>query len=150
MSAFLVHKTHIDLLVDVARRGPRDIENPKQWESSDYAPDALGRALWGQNLRSVRECYPDSVGDGSTDKTVANYEFECPAYRLTLAEANKALHCLLYQSCETMDYEDTLAGAWTYKMLFLLEHCIPGYEAAPWIWDAIGVEKRVNAGDIEL
>lgn len=150
MSAFLVSKAHIDLLVNLDLHGPSDLERSQPWGLSSYSPDELGKLLWGENLRSFRTRYPGLPKNRSIAYSVANYEFQPPPYQLTLVEANKALHCLRYQSCETDDYETTLAAQWTNEMLSTLEHCVPGYELAPWHWSEDVIKERAAAANLGI
>ena len=155
MSAFLVEKVHIDLLADVAARGPRDAR-PGEWLMGAGArpePTALGRMLWLENLRSVTYRYPDTASGGRpgpagiSDGQIAAYRFTAPPYRLTAVEAIKAVHCLRYQSCECPDYAETPAGKWAAEMLERLSGCVPAYAAAPWEWGADEIRQRlIDAG----
>ena len=135
MSAYLVSKAHIDLLVDLALRGPRDMDKPGEWEPTETDPDQLGKMLWEQNERSVLNRYPRRESDEATKDAITNYKFVPPPYHLNLAEAVKAIHCLQYQSSESEDYEIAPAGQWANEMLQVLSYYVPGYEAAPLHWD---------------
>ena len=54
MSAWVVHRNHIHLLV----RGLAESETV-----TDVDLDEIGRALWRENLRSVAYLYPDDSSD---------------------------------------------------------------------------------------
>lgn len=150
MSAFIVTKLHVDLLLRVAAEGPRD--GAGQWFRPSWAGNGMadelafaGRVLWSENVRSVAARYPhDAAGElpgaeadswRALGETFNGYLYERPAVRLSVAEALKALDCLEYQSCECEDYRSTKA----YEMLDALRgsliHSLPGYDAAPWAWD---------------
>lgn len=159
MSAWLVDKVHIDLLVELALRGPADAQRRGDWQPEYHAhprvgeraepdPDGLGRMLWGENLRSVAYRYPADEGGGRpgpaglSDEAIAAYHFERPGYRLTVAEAMMALHCLDYQACECPDYQETPARRWLHETAFVLGMYAPGADDSPWGWDRAEIDKR--------
>lgn len=78
----------------------------------ELTPDELGAILLAENVRSVRARYPSDTPDsppGPCDqKRVWAYRFQPVAHQLP-TWVIKACDCLRYQSCETDDYENTLA-----------------------------------------
>jgi hypothetical protein len=101
----------------------------------------VARILRYQNLRSLQARYPSDWQDFLQGQ---------PAYRyrpLAKAEIDpvavlKSCACLEYQSCETDDYDRTLA----YKLVKAIAEtaigALPGYEAAPWGWERPEPEAR--------
>lgn len=142
MSVFIVSKAHIDLLVDLAMRGPRDVDHSENWDGTRMDLDQLGRMLWEENLRGVLAQYPRMEDDEPARTAIANYKFATPPYRLNVVEAIKAVHCLQYQSAGIGNYDDTPAGSWASEMLYVLAGHIPGYEEALWHWSEEAVEQK--------
>lgn len=100
MSAWVVSKAHIDALTTFAVMN--DLLAGK-------SPEQFGQDLWSENVRSVNYRYrhdePEPVG---------NYWFEWfPVSATWLA---KACACYGYQSCETLDWEQTWAFGANKKM----------------------------------
>ena len=140
MSAFVVNKTHIDLIVDVAQNGPRAGAN-RGWrgENRFLDPNALGRMLWLENVKSVEYRYEEERLEDRAEAEA--YTFTQPDYRLTLGEALSAISCLDYQSCEHPGWEKSDAKAALDKLQYALVDQIKDKEV--WEWSAEEVEKRV-------
>lgn len=165
MSAFMVSKVHIDLLVDVAVNGSREgrwrYGNPVRWwirrpqdgkapetKSADAdQADGIGLLLADQNARSVRYRYadldaaqiiPDWFGFG-------RYKWQRPVYRLTALEALSAINCYEYQACETPDYDGTEAKLFCEALRGKLIRNLPGYDGLPWEWTPERVKERLQA-----
>lgn len=158
MSAYLVDRIHIDLLVRFGASPFEDMAAPLAWwvTSPDGGgalrqlgenPSYAGRVLWTENLRSVAARYPHHVsGDrpgpiGLTDDEIEQYVYEDPGYTLTPLEAIHACEFLKAQSCHTTDYRDREA----YRVVHATrEHAIrllPG-SRGPWGWTAENVAAR--------
>jgi hypothetical protein len=79
------------------------------------SPNDLGAILLAENVRSVRYRYPNDGPDdlpGPCDQgRVWGYQFRPITNTLDARWVIKACDCLDYQSCETTDWEDTLAHA---------------------------------------
>lgn len=117
MSAWIVHRRHIDFLVTclLASDGLVDVRGLG-------GPDALGQELW-------QECH-DSVNYRYREQT------ECPDYtysRLTLPDlgtreglsyATRAVSSYRYQSCEHPAWESSRAYAWTDALHSALESAL--------------------------
>lgn len=156
MSAFVVDKRHIDLIVHAVIHGTEDGEHV-WWSDSllrqeiafclpnerDFG-DELGQLLLDENVRSVRYRYDD---DENMIPYYARqpYCFEPLPFRPTVVELLKALNCYIYESCEHPDWEDSMA----YKIVMLIRnhaiYMLPGYEEAPWEWTEDEVQKRIQA-----
>lgn len=161
MSAWMVDKVHIDLLVDVALRGPRDARGwmRPSWDgrtlSFDQA-DALGDALVRENLSSIHARYPDTETKpentpGSIEQYwLTPYTFAPPLpgdqrYRMTVVEALKSVACYEYQSCEHHEWEGSQVAEFCDQLRGSLIAVLPGWDAAPWGWDAEAVAKARRA-----
>lgn len=139
MGCFVVDKTHIDAMVEVAIRGPRDRQGgwyrPVCWDLNNA--DALGQMLWMENHRSVSYRYPDSVGQdlpgpaGLTLADIEAYRFTS-SHQLSAVEALKAISCYEYQACETPDWKESEAYKFCDSLRGMLISVLPGYAAAAW------------------
>ena len=153
MSAFMVSKIHIDLLIRVALDGPRDNHKPggygqRRW----YAPrltynegelryeraNAAGEMLIKENLSSIHARYPDTIENpegtpGPIDQYwLKEYVYERPARHLTAVEAFKAISCYEYQACEHPEWETSHAHRFCQEFRECLIGTLPGYEDAQW------------------
>ncbi len=132
MSAFVVSKTHIDVVVS----GASDVLPSLAYRHG--TPDLIGQILWRANVRSVLHRYPRIV---ATDEAQV-YADAVAAYRhtrylaITPGQLAKALDCLDYQSCETDDWRSTPAHEIVETIRGAILQGLPGYEAAPW-----GIER---------
>ena len=161
MSAYIVPREHIALLVEVARIGPRRHEvapgtawyGPR-WSGPDGldpnvddrtgSADRIGTMLTAENVRSVAYRYP---GETRLPGTYPNGEGDWIApyvhdpYRRRIGQPSavqvlKAIGCYEYQSCESPDWEQSEAFAFCDALRRSLIHCLDGYDAAPWSWEA--------------
>jgi hypothetical protein len=132
MSAWVVSKRHIDLLVTAIVRS-------ESVDTGGLSRDEIGRWLWRENVRSVNYRYSER------DRTPAyRYRaYELPHYLAIL----KQVECYQYQACERPDWPQSTAYRWTTALRELLAQqaavqypeasFFPGeapaeYEAAPW------------------
>lgn len=119
MSAWLVTRSHIDLLVNAARAWD-------QWGRLDDLVE-LGQTLWMENARSIAYRYPDHPAP-----VVRYVRLPRLVPVLDPVVVLKSIGCLEYQSCEHPDYYESRA----YKLLQTLQSIaiaeLPGYDAAPW------------------
>lgn len=112
MSAYIVSKKHIDLIVKAVTEGTRDGIVPP----SDQDPDALGQLLVTECVASVSYRYPDDdvqAGElpGPCDPYyLLPYTYADPLYRPTAAELYSAIRAYSYQSCEHPGWEDSDAN----------------------------------------
>lgn len=93
MSAWIVSKAHIDVLVHAM--GKREL--------LEVSPDEAGRILWAENHRSVNYRYQENTPTPA-------YRYAAPPVDWTPAQLTKIVGCYSYQSCESHDYEETTAG----------------------------------------
>jgi len=144
MSAFVVSTIHIDTIVsaaiDLELFAARTDHGTLERVCHDTAT-AFGKMLLAENVRSVVYRYRLIGSTEAFDyaELVETYEFR---YRpcVQAGVAAKALDCFDYQSCETDNYEKSLAYAFTCRMAKALNKHLAGYEAAPW-----GIDDRISA-----
>lgn len=146
MSAFIVPKEHIDLLVTAGLRQPTHRDrlrwywgNPTKTRELDPATaHDVGQMLWGRNLASVAYRYPNDVSgtrpgpNDFQDSHVTQYRFQRIMGTLNEATVLKAIQCYEYQSCEDPDWEGSEAKAFCETLLSSSISRLPGYEQAPW------------------
>jgi hypothetical protein len=127
MSAFIVSKTQINALVRFASTngviffyGPTS----QRWNVSGNE-DATAQLLLDENVRSVNFRYKE---EGEAGQIV--YQLDAP--ELTAVQVIKLAQCLEYQSCETPDWEGTMAKKFLDAITSLAITKLPGYEEAPW------------------
>lgn len=150
MSAWIVSRTHIASLIDVAINGPADCHIAPQPGSGAFtgyftwtAPDEtamfgrrserldvgnaneVGQMLWDENYASVNYRYKS--GDAPE-----RFKHMVVKHRLTFAEAFKAINCYEYQSCEHPGWENSNAKAFCDALTARLIRAMPGYDDAPW------------------
>lgn len=149
MSAFICSDTHINALVTYAASNHISYYNPLtqgHTEVTAHNAEEIGRILMDENVRSVCCRYPDA--DNDQKSAGAAYRYKRFATPLTAVEAMKACHCLNYQSCETDDWESSLA----WRILQAIEshaaHHVPGYDKAPWGIDTD--EGLTHRGQVSL
>jgi hypothetical protein len=152
MSASVLSKQHIDMIVQVGVDGPSDTSSPwreLRWRRSDDGvepvewaelpgaePDYVGAILMGANVDSVLERYQDSdASDMLPDWVMHGYSFTARRQRLSAVEALKAINCLIHQSNEHPDYEDSEAFRFCAVLRDRLILHLPGYDEARWEWD---------------
>lgn len=155
MSAYMVSKQHINALVHAACFGPRDLQNVPFHARTWYRPSYKGFQQWGfdlvndigemltkENLSSIHARYPDTETNpeatpGPVDLYwLQPYQYTPPSRPMNAIEALKALDCYEYQSCEHPEWERSEAKQLCDSMRHSLIGFLPGYEAAPWEWDA--------------
>ncbi len=161
MSAFVVDKKHIDLMVCAAEYyGKQGHQGARmQWwqtdESGNYAGwrylDAnedqreeyytlsqLGQLLVSENVASVHDRYPDDDPDlgelpGPIDAYyMGPYVYENPGRVLSPGEVFRAIDCYDYQSCETGNWRNTEAFAFCEALRSAACRAVSDYEQAPW------------------
>ncbi len=158
MSAFMVSRHHIDLLIRVALEGPKDNHKPggygqRRW----YAPrlsysegelkqeraNAAGALLIQENLNSIHARYPDTIENpkgtpGPIEQYwLTEYVYEWPERHLTAVEAFKAISCYEYQACEHEGWENSRARRFCIEFRECLIGTLPGYEQAEWEYDEV-------------
>ena len=120
MSAFIVHKAHIDALVTFA-----NAHNLLSYQN--LTPDAAGDILACQNYRSVNYRYRESH-----PTPVYRFRFHSLPPATELVTILKACACYDYQACETPDYERTEAARLVARIRNKAIELLPGWGDAPW------------------
>ena len=122
MSAWIVSKKHIDVLVAAA-------DLPTQAERNE-----LGQLLWDENHKSVNYRYTEQ-------RPTPRYTFTAPPAPLNTPTILKQINCLDYQSCEHEGWGSSKAFAWLKKLEEMLVpanqtaaqmEATPEYNKAPW------------------
>ena len=162
MSAFVVDKTHIDLLLRVAFEGPGGArergDNGLSWYFAgdggravraemthgdlDHANE-VGAMLMAENVKSYNHRYKVKVDEFEAmfgEKTP--YTYERPSYQLTIPEALKAIECYEYQSCEHPGWETSEAHAFCQALYRATAWRLVGTSDAPWSWSQSDIDKR--------
>lgn len=134
MSAYIVSKAQIDLMVTGIIHGTRDEIVPSQPRDAN----ALGQMLMAECVRSVKYRYPgDGPGElpGPSDPYYAKpYRHEDRKYRPTAIELYGLIRNYGYQSCEHPEWEGSEAQALTASLEALIESATSEAERdrAPW------------------
>jgi len=122
VSAFLVSKKHIDVLVH-ARSIPT-FWSPPEIELTDTK---LGQILWRENMYSLQARY----GNAIDEELIQSYSYTRPQ-TLTIVTIFKSIACYEYQSCEHDSWKMSKAYKYCKDIAEGLISCLPGYEEAPW------------------
>jgi hypothetical protein len=115
MSAWIVDKAHIDLLVSAAKQFEMGEMLPVVGVTSD---DQLGQMLVDECVKSVSYRYPgDDVGKGELPGPrdayyLEPYRFEATR-TFTATEIHRACACYDYQSCEHPGWDSSMACLFT-------------------------------------
>jgi hypothetical protein len=158
MSAFMVDKQHIDLMVDATTydihcsfawyhegirhelvRGSAG-ETPRHNAGHvEYSTDAIGRMLIDENLNSIHARYPDTLDGGIVPGPLEAYweqPYSCPIMLPTVdaVQVLKAIACYEYQSCEHDGWETSTAHAFCDALRRAMIDRLPGYDEAQWAY----------------
>ena len=112
----------------------RGLENLTMPELATLYADTLYR----ENVRSVRHRYPESGRDNLPgpigDPGFIAIKARDTAHRFPVSPVDvlKMCDCLEYQSCETGDWNDTLACKLLGSIRKAAIRQLPGYDDAPW------------------
>jgi len=90
--------------------------------------------LQEENIRSLEARYGEGGAEDFTDEDLTKpLEIKrIPPTQLNAVQLFKLCDCLEYQSCETSDYEDSLAFKILTKIRREIIHTLDGYEDASW------------------
>lgn len=113
MSAWIVNRDHLDLLVTAALT----------WEAAvPEQADDIGQMLWSENLASIAYHYPgeqDGDGPGSLQSRTdhaATYHYRPYPGRVDPDVVEAAARSLTYQSCEHPGWSTSAARRWITRM----------------------------------
>ncbi len=148
MSAFLLSKLHIDLLVTLGISGPAEADQGssawrpahlfygRKWPAS---ADDLGEVLWRANAENVL----DPEGDG--EELPPRYVYEPFPYPITAVEGLKAVSCYVYQTADDRDrWEGSMPEAFCHWLEDELIGQLPGFDAAPWDWNIPDLDAKAD------
>jgi hypothetical protein len=160
MSAFMVSETHVNAPISVALWGPSGQGvAPGHWHrprwytvpptaKMDFAAvqqinrtidihtcHEVGQMLVDANVRSLRCRYGAAAARMIPEWTTA-YRYRASPFgtRPTAVEGLKLIACYRYQSCKCADWEQSEAHRFCQSLEHSLIACLPGYDAAPWVW----------------
>lgn len=146
MSAFVVGKEHIDLLITAGIVLTRPY-GPLRWNTSadenEWKPNQLdhenaadiGRMLWLENYASVDRLYGDDELPGPVGLTfdkVSKYVFRAVNGSLDPVVVLKAIDCYEYQSCEHPGWKTSQARRFCDSLRRACISKLKGYDEAPW------------------
>lgn len=158
MSAFIVDRCHIRLLVRAAESLPeRHASLSWVWginrdagtyerraltpcgpggEEGRCTPEELGQLLWDENVASVSYRYGGESRDTLPGPVGEDYVYvhrgASLAPRPDPVRVLKACDCYEYQSCEHPGWSASEARAALEAIRSAAIHALPGYDAAPW------------------
>lgn len=143
MSAYLVNRYHIDMLIKAGLKQdhshPLGWKGPEGWASlTRQTVDRAGRMLWTENLKSIAYRYPDDESGerpgpiGLTDFEIAAYAWTDHQHDISAVQALKALDCYEYQSCEHPEWDTSEAKTFCESLHSHLIGLLPGYDEAAW------------------
>ena len=174
MSAFICGQDHFKVLAIFAasRRYGRDWQVDPRYVKGLMHPEAETRGienltsaelatlyantLYQENIRSVLARYPKDTlesAPGPIDKpasiAVTLRDSTLAKYRLKAVAILKMCDCLDYQSCETDDWEETVAFRLLANIRAAAIRTLPGYEDAPWDYCADVLTARALIAKIK-
>ena len=107
MSAWIVDKGHIDILVNATLKAAVLDTDPT---TRQEVANEFGTRLWRENVRSVNYRYNER-------KRTPKYEAELTDAELRPEDVLAAIHCYQYQACERPDWK----RSWAYRAMAVLE-----------------------------
>ena len=125
MSAFIVSPYHIDAIVS--------------WCMFDRVPVFPATVTPASLARQLFDANVDSVDFRYREKNPREYTFthRPEAQRLSPAQIIKACDCLMYQSCEVPNWEETRAHDALLKIINHAARSGPDYDAAAWALEEV-------------
>jgi hypothetical protein len=141
MSAWIVDRVHIDLLVEAATRPNLGIcyQENGQWRAGPTREerDAIGQMLLMENVASVAYRYDEEPGAGELPGPCERYYLDPYTYTarhclLSNGEILNLIACYEYQACEHPGWEESGAHSLC-KSLF--RHYAMTFSEGPWGWD---------------
>jgi hypothetical protein len=157
MSAYIVDKVHIDVLVSLAIQGRTpsrlrwyhdDTSHEARWDNADD----VGRMLWRENLASVAYRYPDDTSGKRpgpcdlADADIEAYTHAAHGYQLTPVEGLQAIRGYEYQACEHPGWHGSEAYAFCDALRRCLISRLRGSDDAPWEWTQATMDVRTGRG----
>lgn len=131
MSCFIVERSHVRFIVDVA------IACGAPWH--DGSPQALGAMLWAENVKSFNYRYEGRHQEDIGDTRYGSHESDPQAVKASSAgQMLLSLHCFEYQACEHPGWRTSNAFAFCRVLERKLMEgypdakLVPGYEGGIW------------------
>lgn len=162
VSAWVVDKAHIDVLLTAARLPGRVQGSPLRWLRSTNPPEwaelapigtgelnRIGGVLVAENVRSVVYRYEDAEGMIPA-YALAPYEHRAVGFEPTPGEVFNAIDCLEYQSCEHSEWESSEAYRFLQALAARTQSRVDGYDTAPWGWTTEAVLRRRRGNVVPL
>lgn len=143
MSAYMVSKSHLDVLVAIAlqegdRKAPEGAEKLGQW-------------LQDCNWASIEARYPEEA----RGKGPAPYELQTRRWKIRgidadyIVSAIKVLDCFEYQACEVRGWPHSDCHAWCADLRTSLCSNLPGWDEVQWGLDNLPL-ATVHNGPVPL
>ena len=124
MSAFLVSKKHIDVLVYA-----RSIPNFWNLPEGEITDTQLGHMLWNENMLSLLSRYGTEIDE----ELIRSYSYTKPIpITMPIINILKSISCYEYQSCEHKNWKRSPSYRYCRTVSEALVGHLPGYEDAPW------------------
>ena len=134
MSAYVVSRECIAYLVEAIFN--RNREGYAAAYGLNMEPDALGRVLWSENIKSVEarypSCSPDEMPGTVGESHVYGTHRRPHGFCFDPVQVIKAVDCYQYQSCEHEGWDASEAKNITDRLRCAATHRLPGYSDAVW------------------
>jgi hypothetical protein len=121
MSAWIVSKKHIDLLVTAALSA----KYMTPAGGDERQPSELGLMLWVENHKSVNSRYSET-------RMPEGYKFTRFPGKIDPIVVLKQIACYEYQSCEHDTWKTSEAFKFCQALTTEMINALPGYSEAPW------------------
>lgn len=164
MSAYLVPKQHIDVLVEAAMRVPPfSFFTGLQWSGRNQNTEIaifslkvrdlltaheVGRRLWLANLAGVQTRYPQATDGewpgpaGLTFAEIQAYRFMTPVVSLPAVAILKAIHGYEYQCLADPSWRGSYAEGFCRALERRMIQSLPGYTEATWEIDEETLDRK--------
>lgn len=135
MSAFLLEDSHFIELAAALTQSATHYDMAKFIADPDgFLPEAyctkIANILKAENVRSIQARYGDE--DDNEPPIVVGYSRAMTRKVTNPVHIIKMCDCYDYQSCETDDYEQSIAYGLIRKLRREMIMSLPGYDDAPW------------------
>lgn len=158
MSAYVVSKTDIDLLISALRQFRTRVFYKRHLDAADsFDPTELGRMFWFENVKSVAYRYGLNDDDDDDLSELTNYKLSVAEYNfheyldIKPARIAKIAAHYEYQSCEHPSWYSSEAQHTILRLYSALCRHLPGYDDAPWgINDSADLKLVCNPNTVSL
>ncbi len=130
MSAYIVHKKHIDALISFMVSRQISVYLPSTGEDikADGNQDRIGQILWDANHQNVSQRYNEN-------NEAPVYKYEVYPRPLSPVEALKACAGYSYQCSDMREYDESVANQIIESIKYKAINGLPGYDEAEWAID---------------